>query len=69
MMQYEDFERPDISVNFQAENTVDRREGMLVQLAEHTKRVNAFLFSSAYKGTLWSVLLETISLEMMLMLN
>jgi hypothetical protein len=39
MMQYEDFERPDISVSFQAEDLVDRRENMIIKSAEPTKRV------------------------------
>lgn len=50
MMQYEDFERPDISVNFQAEDLVDRRENMLIKNAEPTKRVCITLFSSASRG-------------------
>lgn len=39
MMQYEDFERPDISVSFQAEELVDSRENMIIKSAEPTKRV------------------------------
>jgi hypothetical protein len=39
MMQYEDAQRPDISVNFEAEDLVDERKDIIIKLAEPTKRL------------------------------
>lgn len=39
MMQYEDFQRPDISVNFEAEDLVDRRGNQMIENSQPTSRV------------------------------
>lgn len=39
MMQYEDFQRPDISVSFQAEDLVDQRGNQVIENSQPTKRL------------------------------
>jgi hypothetical protein len=47
MMQYEDVQRPDISVKFGAEGLVKKRETQVLKNLDRTDRVNIYLFSYA----------------------
>ncbi len=44
MMQYEDFQRPDISVSFEAEGLVYRRGDQTIQSCEKSARVLYILY-------------------------
>lgn len=53
MMQYEDVQRPDISVKFGAEGLVKERESQVIKSLQKTERVNIYLFRSVWMAILW----------------
>lgn len=61
MMQYEDFQRPDISVSFEAEGLVYRRGDQTILNCEKAARVFNISLRNAWTATIWIPLLEIIS--------
>ena len=53
MMQYEDVQRPDISVKFGAEGLVKKRETQVLKNLKKTDRVTIYIFSFALMAIQW----------------
>lgn len=66
-MQYEDFQRPDISVSFEAEGLVYRRGDQTIQSCEKSTRVLCILYRNVWMVTTWTPSWAIIFSEMILL--